>query len=88
MANTWQIFGQVGKIQQRGGLWSVDMAENRYDDDGNKLCTMWFNCLCKWKPNVETGQSVLAVGTFEPSLNKNYQYAMMISHIGVILNEK
>lgn len=83
----WKVVGQMGKITKKSQYYMVNIAENRYKMGENgtvKESTIWFNCISSFKPKVETGDTVIAEGTFEPSKNPSFPYAMIINHIGVI----
>ena len=83
MSAEWNIIGQVGDITKYGGMYAVNIADNRFHA-GKKVKTIWFNCLCRFKPRVKKGDRVLARGHFDESKNEGFQYAMMMDHIGVI----
>ena len=83
MSAEWKVVGQAGTISKSGNLYLVNIADNRYRN-GKKVSTIWFHCMCKFKPRVKKGDSVIAYGMFEESKNEKFQYAMMIDHIGVI----
>ena len=49
-----------------------------------KEYTIWYNCLCEFKPNVKTGDTIIAEGIFGPSKNPNYPFALIVKHVGLI----
>lgn len=85
----WKIIGQMGSIIKKKQSYIVNIAENRYalnpeKNEYEKRHTIWFNCICCFEPHVKTGDKVIAEGTFEPSRNEKFPFAMKIEHIGVI----
>lgn len=87
MSANWKVVGQVGTVSKSGNIYLVNIADNRYNKS-QKVSTVWFHCISKFKPIVKTGDSVIAYGYFDESRNENFQYAMIIEHIGVIGKEK
>lgn len=86
MAANWNVVGQVGTVSKNGNVYVVNIADNQYKN-GKKIKTVWFNCICKFEPRVKKGDNVIANGFFEESSNKAFQYAMIVSHIGVIADK-
>ena len=83
MSANWNVVGQVGTVEQKGKVWVVNVADNRYEGN-RKVDVVWFHLICKFKPKVKKGDTVIASGIFEPSNNKGFQYAMICEHIGMI----
>lgn len=88
----FQIIGQLGAIVKKQKNYLVNIAENKYifDETINdfiKIDTIWYNCLCSFTPNLTPGDKVIALGTFEPSKNDNFPFAMKISHIAKIIKK-
>lgn len=79
----WNIKGQVGSILKSGNIYVVNIAMNIYSGS-KKKDVIWFNCISDFEPRVDVGDSVLAEGSFVPSLNSKHPYSMKISYIGVI----
>lgn len=82
MQSTFTIQGQLGKVHKKDTCYLVNIAQNIYEK-GDKIDTIWYNCICSYKPNAKTGDSVIATGTFESSKNPNYPFTMKIINIGV-----
>lgn len=80
----FKIIGKLGGINKRNKYYMVDIAENKYNSEGEKINTIWYNCICAYKPRAKIGQLVIATGSFVSSRNENFPYALEINHIGVI----
>lgn len=88
MAN-WSVVGQVGFVEKRDKVYLVHIAENKYKFNKDtkvyeKEYTIWLTCICNFKPNIKSGDTIIAEGTFIPSKNENFTFALGASHIGVI----
>ena len=87
MCARWEVVGQVGTVSKCGNFYLVNIADNRYKNR-KKVSTIWFHCMCRFKPRVKTGDQVIAHGFFSESKNENFPYAMIIEHIGVIKSKE
>lgn len=87
MSSKWQIVGNVGEITESKGFYIINIADNKYGVvNGNyqKIDTIWFQCLAKFKPKVKTGDTVIAMGNYISSENEDHRYMMKVEHIGII----
>lgn len=82
--NNFNIIGKLGSIKKQTNFYLVDIAENKYDMQGQKLDTIWFKCICAFNPNANIGDTVMVDGHFIKSKNKKFQLAFEIDHLGVI----
>ena len=93
----WKVVGQLGSIRKKDQYYMVNIAENKYklnEENPNenqypneKDSTIWFNCICPYKPRANVGDRVVAEGVFVPSKNENFPFSLKIKHIGVILKD-
>ena len=61
----WNVVGQLGSIKKKQHVYLVNIAKNIYalnPETGKyeKTNTIWFNCISTFKPNVNTGDKVIA----------------------------
>lgn len=93
MASSWTLVGDVGTVTKSNGRFIVNIAENKYErnkDSGKfeKVSTVWFQCMSKFKPNVKSGDRVIATGHYIESNHPTYKYMMQIDYIGIIISGK
>lgn len=80
----FKIVGKLAGVKEKNRYYMVSIAENIYSSDGIKTNTIWYNCICAYKPKATVGDTVIAVGSFVASKNEKFPYALEITHIGVM----